>query len=387
MLVAGAIDELRDLLQRWFGKRWSTSWEARLDEMSETHVGVLLIDLLDWMEHVADNSNSTEPRQSGEIFPAVVAQDGQEWRWLTAALFADRVLVELGSLVPSTPRSYREQCRTYLRSFTQLIGPAASGHLIASNQWWPVSARWRFEGLKREVPRFRRAIEEIDQQQHPTDHDLDEALFLYDAAAIMSVERACLVPSTEAGAALAGFLATRIRRIYGASAERDAAHRRTGPELRCDLRPSLWDQLAIGSLPKLTSLDASLFADLVSQPTFEHFRNELRGVISHVNDAPTPNQLSERMAEAKRQLRSEARAAFRHVEQLSGSKWKGLAWQAGGGGLLTALGFVTAGPIEAVAAALAGSAVSALVSAMTIDPDKALSGSELVLWRLSERQA
>jgi hypothetical protein len=248
-------------------------------------------------------------------------------------------------------------------------------------------ARMRFEELKLEVSRFGRAIEEIEMQWHPVDDDLDEALFLYDAGDIIGAERACLIPSTDAGAAFTAFLATRIRRIYGASAERDAARPRKQPELRYDLRPSLWDQLTMGSLPKLRSLDAPLFEELVSQPTFEHFRKELRDTVNHISKAPTPSQLSERMAEAKRQLRSETSAAQRHARQLEGNKWKRLGWQTGGGGLLTALGFVTAGPIEAVAAALAGSAVSALVSAVTIDPEEALSGSELVLWRLAEKSA
>lgn len=385
MPVASVTGELTELLERWFGRRWPVEWEARVDELPETHIGALTVDLLTWMEHVGQSP--VEPRQPGEIYPAVAAQAGQEWRWLTAALFADRVLVELGTLVPNTLRPYREQCRTYLRSATQLIGPAESGHLVACCQWWPVVARLHLEELKLEVPRFGRAFKEIELQWHPTTNDIEEALFLYDAGEIIGAERACLVPSTNEGAALAGFLATRIRRIYGASARPDAARAHKQPKLDYDFRPSLWDQLTMGSLPKLTSLDASLFRELASQPTFAHFRKELRTTVNHISDSPTPSQLAERMAEAQRQLRSEADAAQRHVSKLGGNRWKRLAWQTGGGGLLTALGFATAGPIETVAAALAGSAVSALVSAKTMDPEESLSGSELILWRLAEKSA
>ena len=378
------ITELIDVLERWFGKHWASRWEETLDEMPDAHVDVLTIDLLTW---IFDLPGTAEvPRQPGELFPAVVARDGQEWRWLTAALFADRVVVDVASLTPTTMRPYREQCRTYLRSFTQLIGPALSGHLIASNIFWSVNARQCFQQLML-VPRFDRAVQDIHRQWQFTGDDLEEALFLYDAGDFIGVERACLVPSTDGCNALAELLTTRIRRIYGASVQRDAARRKASNELSFDFRPSLWNQLSVGSLPKLVSLDASLFADLVNEPRFEHFRHELRETVNHISEAPTTAELSERMAEAKKQISSQARAAQHHAEQLGAGRWKRVVWQTGGGGLLTALGFVTTGPIEAVAAAFAGSAVSALISAMTIDPHEPLSGTELTLLRLTEKRA
>jgi hypothetical protein len=219
---------------------------------------------------------------------------------------------------------------------------------------------------------------------HPTGDDLAEALFLYDAGDFMGAPRACLIPSTEGSAALTELLATRIRRIYGASALEDAKSRDAAHQLSYDYRPSLWNQLSVGALPKLVNLDAGVFADVAADPRFEQFRRDLRETVSHISQAPTVAELADRMAEAQRQISSQARAARHRAEELRASRWRRVAWQTGGGGLLTALGFLPM-PTHALAAAFAGSAVSALLTARSIDPYEPLSGTELTLLRLTDK--
>ncbi|HEY1917186.1 MAG TPA: hypothetical protein VGH27_16590 [Streptosporangiaceae bacterium] len=380
-MVASDTPGLTALLEQWFGKHWATRWEEKLDQMPDGHAAALFIDLIEWVQGLPEKAS--QPRQPGEVFPAVVAKDGQEWRWLTAALFADRVLVDITYLEPTGHLTYRQRSHMYLRFLTQAIGPALSGHLLISSMLGSFTARQNFEELHH-IHQFGHAVDHIYQQFHPTDDDLAEALFLYDAGDFMGAQRACLIPSTEGSTALTELLATRIRRIYGASALKDAKSRNTAHRLSYDYRPALWNQLSVGALPKLTSLDADLFADVVADPRIEQFRRELRQAVGHISQASTAAELADRMAEAQRQISDQARAAQRRAEELQANRWKRVAWQTGGGGLLTALGFLPM-PAHALAAALAGSAVSALLSTKSIDPLEPLSGTELTLWRLTEQ--
>jgi len=81
-----------ELLEHWLGKRWPTQWSAKLDRLQQRSKAGLLADSLLCLNELSESDPPTQ--QPGEVWTYAHPQPGDEYRWQTAALFADRVLVE-----------------------------------------------------------------------------------------------------------------------------------------------------------------------------------------------------------------------------------------------------------------------------------------------------
>lgn len=92
-------DELREILIANFGRQWRHNWSLKLfsDDDIDRVIGQLSkFSVTHSVPNPYSNARDREfaiSQPPGEVWVYLFPTFGQEWRWLTTALFADRVLL------------------------------------------------------------------------------------------------------------------------------------------------------------------------------------------------------------------------------------------------------------------------------------------------------
>ena len=407
--------ELGAVLTAWFGRSWQTRWTSRfakLDQAAQIKlIGEIGSVLVSRTVGPADALDSTPPAPGpspGEVWSHVRPVPGQEWRWLTASLFADRVAVStpvswVNTVDETKPLSIKRVAFNFCRFATDLVGPLEAGRITLIKEPRLLSITlMRLFHYDRDLQAKIAAIDprlmihsgglartDIDQGAVPT----SEAFEVFQAAQSFGRDQMCLVPSTVKVAAIAEILASRYQRVwmYPATADLvdgfDISPGVRSTSAKTDRRPALFDELMIGAIPSLQQAQPDRVEELVNLDSFIEFRAGMREICREVANAPTALELSVRLDEAKRMLRARAVAASIAARKAKVARLKSIVWQSAGGGTTGALGFVSSSPIEGALSTVAGMAVGALIAAKTVDPDTALDSNQLVLWKLARVSA